>query len=180
MTNEVWKDVKGFAGRYQVSNMGRVKSLARQAGTVFRKERMLNADNRLTQDGYRRVNLYDGTRGHDKRVARLVAEHFIDNPDNKPTINHLNGIKTDDRVKNLEWSTLAENMQHAYDNNLKKPMKGNTNPNSKLTSEEVKEIRSRYKRYCRENGTVSLAKEFGVTHRVINLIVRNKSYRNIH
>ena len=66
------------------------------------------------------MNLHKEGKGKDFRVCRLVATHFIDNPDYKPTVNHINGIKTDDRVENLEWATLNENMQHAYDTQLKR------------------------------------------------------------
>src|SRR5699024_966719 len=114
------------------------------------------------------------------RLTRLVAEHFVPNPDNKETVNHKNGNKLDDRAENLEWMTREENMQHAYDNNLKKPMKGTLNANAKLTDDEVREIRRRYKRYCQKNGTVALSKEFGVTNRVIGLVVRGLSYKNVH
>ena len=180
MTKEKWVSVKGFEGRYEVSNLGRVKSLSRRAGNTITRERVLKTDKRLTVDGYARVSLRDGKRAHEFRLTRLVAEHFVPNPDNKETVNHKNGNKLDDRAENLEWMTREENMQHAYDNNLKKPMKGTLNANAKLTDDEVREIRRRYKRYCQKNGTVALSKEFGVTNRVIGLVVRGLSYKNVH
>lgn len=175
---EIWKPVKNFENLYHVSNLGRVKSLPKYSGTCMRKERILKTSNRLTKDGYARVSLNDNGKRKEYRVCRLVAEHFVDNPLNKPTVNHINGIKTDDRAVNLEWATREENMKHAYDNNLKKSLKGENNSQAKLTKEDAIAIRKRYKRYSKTDGTVAIAKDYNVSHRVINLIVRNLSYND--
>ena len=175
---EMWKPVKDFEGLYEVSNLGRVKSLPKMSGSCTRKERILASKNRLTKDGYARVSLNDNGRRKEWRVCRLVATHFIDNPLGKPTVNHKNGIKTDDRVENLEWATREENMKHAYDNQLKKSDKGHSNIQSKLTEEQVVAIRKRYVKHSKTDGTVAIAKDYNVSHRVINLIVRNLSYNN--
>jgi NUMOD4 motif/HNH endonuclease len=177
---ELWKDVKGYEGLYQVSNQGRVKSLRKMSGSCYRKERILKTQTRLTKDGYCRASLNRHGKARDVRVNRLVAEIFLPNPENKPTVNHKNGIKSDNRVENLEWETREENMQHAYDNRLKVSSAGSGNVHSKLTDEDVREIRKIYKRYSKEFGTVALAKRFNVTHRVINLIINNKSYKNVY
>lgn len=177
---EIWKDVKGYEGLYQVSSEGRVKALPKMSGSCYRKEKILKTQNRLTKDGYCRANLQKDGKAKDTRVNRLVAETFIPNPENKPTVNHKNGIKTDNRVENLEWATREENMQHAYNNHLKVSSAGSSNVNSKLTDDEVRDIRKTYKRYSKEFGTVALAKKYNVTHRVINLIVNDKSYKNVY
>lgn len=113
---EIWKDVKGYEGLYQVSNLGRVRSLGHYGanGTVayFQHGKILKS--RPDKDGYNLVCLYKEKKGKNKRVHRLVAQAFIPNPMNKPTINHKNGIRNDNRVQNLEWATMSENQLHAF------------------------------------------------------------------
>ena len=108
---EEWRDIKGYEGRYQVSNLGRVKSLARKKGWCIAKQRMLTLWEQ--HKGYLVADLADG-KGHRKhrQVHRLVAEAFIPNPENKPQVNHKNGDKHDNRVENLEWITNYENHIH--------------------------------------------------------------------
>ena len=112
MKNEEWRDVVGYEGRYQVSSMGRVKSLERKVkhwcgGERIQKERILKpcAD----RGGYLRIGLCDGEKQKTFKVHRLVCEAFHENPDNKPQVNHINEIKTDNRASNLEWATAREN-----------------------------------------------------------------------
>ncbi len=101
---EVWRDVPGYEGLYQVSDRGQVFSVRRK------KLRKLNDTGR----GYLQVALAkDGQRTH-PLVHRLVAEAFIPNLENKPQINHINGDKTDNRVENLEWCTMSENLFHRH------------------------------------------------------------------
>ncbi len=129
----IWKPVKGFEGFYEVSNLGNVKSLPRN-GTI-KKDKILIGG--IDNGGYRIFNLSKNGSNSTKTAHRLVAITFIPNPENKEQVNHINGIKTDNRVENLEWNTMDENMQHAYKTGLNKSnftdirLFGKDNPNSK-------------------------------------------------
>ena len=104
---EIFKDIPGYEGLYQVSNIGRVKSLPRN-GTI-NKERILNQEN---SKGYKRVSLNKNNKAKHFSVHRLVAEAFIPNPLNKPQIDHINTVKDDNRVINLRWCTAKENQRN--------------------------------------------------------------------
>lgn len=98
---EVWKDIAGYEGRYQVSTLGRVRNS--RTGTI----------RKLVKDGsgYLKINL---TRYDQPLVHRLIAKAFIPNPENKPEVNHKNRNKLDNRLDNLEWVTGSENMKHRW------------------------------------------------------------------
>lgn len=111
---EIWKDIKGYEGLYQVSNLGRIKSLKQK------EEKILN----IFKDniGYLSVNLQTKEKVKKReRVHRLVAKTFILNPENKPQVNHKDGNKLNNNVNNLEWCTCKENVNHSWENNLSKP-----------------------------------------------------------
>ena len=115
---EIWKDIEGYEGLYQVSNMGRVKSLN---NNFSRKEKILKCHK---INGYLRIDLHKNGGSKNFKVHRLVAEAFLPNPDNKPHINHINTVRDDNRVwvnedgsidyekSNLEWCTPKENMNN--------------------------------------------------------------------
>ena len=177
MLEETWKDIEGFNGFYQVSNLGRVKSLGGWCGTAKKKERIRTLSH--TKDGYLKVRLMYKGKDITCRVHRLVAEAFIPNPKNLETVNHIDGNKENNVVNNLEWCDRIYQMEHAYKLKLKTSRLGSDNTNAKLTDEDIKYIKSVYKKYSREFNTVSLAKKFNVTNRVIGLIVNNKTYKNV-
>lgn len=113
---EMWKDIEGYEGLYQVSSLGRVKSLERlvknnkKGGFRLIKEKVLS----LCSSGrkYYYVTLNKGFSRQKVYIHRLVAEAFLPNPENKPCIDHINTIKTDNRIENLKWVTAHENTQN--------------------------------------------------------------------
>lgn len=109
---EIWKDINEFEGLYQVSNLGNVKRIRFINKNTNKEQEMLKVK-KLRKDGYYEVALYKNSKGKSKQVHRLVANAFIPNLDNKPEVNHKNGIKTDNRVSNLEWVTISENALHS-------------------------------------------------------------------
>ena len=104
MDNEIWKDVVGYEGKYQISNMGRVKSLK------YRQKECSQIIKPICNlDGYYFVNLYKDGINKKQRIHRMVAEAFIPNLENKSEVDHINTIRTDNRAENLRWVTRKEN-----------------------------------------------------------------------
>lgn len=156
---EVWKKVKGFEN-YEVSNYGNVKSLKYNKIRLLKQEKV---------KGYLRVSLSKENKVKRFQVHRLVAESFITNYLNKPCVNHINGIKIDNRVSNLEWATYSENEIHSYNYLQKK------NHNRKLKDEQVFFIKN--KAIKGKNGNIKrLAKKFKVDVTTIYNILKNKYY----
>ncbi len=157
----MWKFV---APKYEVSTAGEVKSYWSDPPKILKPQ--------VVPNGYLRVDLYIGGKPKHFYIHRLVAEAFIPNPDNKPCVNHLNGVKTDNRVENLEWVTDAENKRHAFDTGL--APQGGDRPDAKLTNEQA--------RYIRDNpdslNTYELADKFSVNHTTVSRIQLGKGYRN--
>lgn len=111
MNNEIkplfYKEIPGYKG-YFITTDGVIVSKKRKTSIVMKQ--------RTDKDGYKEIGLFDENHKKNyKRVHRLVAKTYIENPDNKPVINHINGIKNDNRVNNLEWCTIKENNQHQFD-----------------------------------------------------------------
>lgn len=117
---EIWKDIKGYEGLYQISNYGKVKSLKR--GILLKPC--------TNHKGYLSVVLYKKSEKCCKRIHRLVAEAFIPNSNNKPQVNHIDCNKHNNKVDNLEWCDNSENQIHAFKNRLQTNT-GNNNPRAR-------------------------------------------------
>lgn len=131
MTKEIWKDIPGYKGIYQVSNLGRIKSLDKEwimhnGGIRHKQGRIL----RTVRDGtgYGMVSLCMNSKQKIGRVHRLVAEAFIPNPHNKPQVNHIDGNRLNNIESNLEWVTASENILHADRIGLRNIQKGENHP----------------------------------------------------
>lgn len=131
MENEIWKDILDYEGIYQISNYGRVYNIKSNRYLVTYTDK----------DGYIRLTLFKNKKSKNISVHRLIGINFIPNPENKPFINHKNGIKDDNKIENLEWVTAAENNLHKYKilgHKGTKPMLGkfsNNSPKSKKVNQ---------------------------------------------
>lgn len=160
---EEWRDVKGYEGRYMVSSIGNVKSI------IYPNPRILKQHGHGVEDldeAYRGVRLYKNKKSIRGVVHRLVCEAFIPNPDNKPQINHKNGIKYDNSVENLEWCTASENQKHRFSD------LGCIIHNRELTKEQVFEILSQIGKGWRKN----IAAKFGVSEGCIKAVRTGENY----
>ena len=123
LKGEIWVDIKNYEGRYKISNLGRIlsvkrrDSLGRLVGGIILKQQ-------LDKRGYPKIRIGWNEDRKSFRVHRLVALHFLDNPLNKRTVNHIDGVKSNNCLENLEWSTDVENMRHSYAKGLHKNPSG--------------------------------------------------------
>lgn len=162
---EIWKDIDGYKGKYQISNLGRVKSLKCNRERILKFTTMHKGYHAVSFDNYKNRKTF--------RVHRLVAQAFIPNPKNKPQVNHIDGNKLNNSINNLEWVSPAENIKHASDNNLLKGIKGELNYNSKLTREDVIYIRNS------NLPQIRLAEKFNVHRITISDVIHKRTWAHI-
>lgn len=165
---EIWRSVKGYEGFYEISNKGRLKSLKRSfiipysKGVVNKGEKILY--HQVCIKGYASCKLSLKGKSRRIKIHRLVAIAFIPNTYNKPQVNHINGIKTDNRVENLEWVTNSENQLHALKNGLKSKL---------LKKEDVLKIRSDNRKL------LQIAKDYNCSFQTISEIKLRKTWNHI-
>jgi hypothetical protein len=175
---EIWKDVPGYEEIYQVSNLGNVKSIDHyckgRVGSGKQTGRTLKQH--ICYKGYSRVRLYLNKKSFTTGAHRLVAIAFIPNPLNLPQVNHINGIKADNKVENLEWCTNQYNQIHAVKNGLCNPNTCEKHHMSKLKNEDVLKVRELHRIGFKNS---ELAKDYDISQTAMSNILRRKTYINI-
>lgn len=178
---EKWKPVIGYEGLYEVSSRGRVRSLTRRvhggrvgwsdrivAGQTMKPSRKIN--------GYMQITFCDNGRNSTQTIHATVAAAFLGRRPNGMQVNHIDGDKLNNAASNLEYVTAKENVRHAFECGLS-TCKGEMHPNSKLTTDQVREIRRRY-----AAGGVShydLADEYPVNRPTIGKILSGKMWGHV-
>jgi len=172
LENEIWKDIQEYEGVYMVSNKGRVKSCERLRHPTKKypntklKSKILSQGN---NKGYLKTTLCKEGKMYFYPTHRLVAMAFIPNIHNKREVNHINGIKTDNNVENLEWVTSSENKIHGFKNNFYN-QKGELNNYSKLKKNDVEKILQ----MLGEKSVSEISKAFEVSDGTIYRIINGK------
>ena len=199
--SEIFKDIVGYEGLYQISNHGNVLALER---TVINKKgkaqrypaKLLKFDLiQRSHTNYLRVTLCKNHSTKRFQVHRLVALHFVDNPFEKPHVNHIDNCGTNNHYSNLEWCTQAENLKHARETGLadwkkghtktyksaetKKACLANLKDKTVLTTEQVLWARRNFISRHPEFGATALANKFGVTPTAMSNAIRGKTFKEI-
>ena len=164
LPHETWRNINEYNGIYQISNFGRVRSMSLSNSKILK-----DTDN---GNGYRVVGFSQNKKRKMFTIHRLVAEHFLINPDNKPEVNHLYG-KDNNCVWALEWATHSENGFHAWRTGLKKKVRP---ANAKLTDEEAEFIRQNYIPKDEKFGAVALSKRFKIDPSCVRKIAYGQIY----
>lgn len=178
---EVWRPVKGFEKWYEISNKGNLRSLTRKierSNGVIMTVCGQNLKPTQRKDGYVHVALSVGVKGkrYTPKIHRLVAESFLPKIEGHNEVNHKNGIKHDNRVENLEWSTRSKNVKHAFATNLRSH-KGKNHPSYKrggAIRDKAKEMWASGN-YSQEK----ISKKLGMSQKWVSLIVNNKLWKSL-
>lgn len=177
---EIWRPVQGYEGIYEVSSLGRLKSLKRlvkfknKNGFYPVPEKIIKLS---VRHRYQSVGLYNG-KHKNHLVHRLVAIAFVQNTTNQLTVNHKDGNRLNNKAENLEWCSQSENVTHAYTMGLSKDRKVSNNSMSKLTEKIVSEIRY----YCQTNTDLprkETALKYGIAESTLSQIVNNKRWNHL-
>ena len=168
LPGEIWADIAGYDGMYQISTKGRVKSFKRGKAILIKQK--------LNEDGYLHVCLSKGCHHKCFSVNRLVAMAFIPNPENKPEVDHIDNNHTNNCVENLRWATRGENAKYAVESGAYRF--GDNHPRAKLTTAQAKEIMEIYIPRSKEYGIKALAKKYGVSRATIENVIYGGAWRH--
>ena len=181
MTNnsdiEIWKDIVGFDGQYQISNNGRYKSVEREVVLKDGRVRVFKSKILkpfISKSGYPTATLSISGKNIKRSVHRLVAETFIENSFNKSDVNHIDGNKENNKVENLEWVSHSENLYHFH--KLSDSNSGERNNLSKLKDDDIPVIREMH-----ADGISSkrISELFKVDYKTIWRIVTHQTWKNV-
>lgn len=171
---EIFKKIPNYS-LYQCSNLGRIKTFNWKNQGI---ERIMKPA--LDGCGYLRTVLKRDSDGKlcTIKVHRIVGITWIDNPNKYPQINHLNGVRSDNRVINLEWCTCSQNIKHAYDFNNKSVL-GEKNPSSIVTENEVLMIREKYSEWIKTQKRKDIADKYKISISALKSIIARRTWRHI-
>lgn len=174
LEGEIWKPIGGYEGFYEVSNKGRIKSLGRKGSGCSGEDRIIRTPN----GNNRYCTFAISIKGKRKQLQlhRVVAIAFIPNTENKPEVNHINAVKTDNTVENLEWCSSSENTIHGLGLGIMNTAKGTQKPNARFTEGEVKIIKEKLSRGVKGS---DIAKEYGVNKVLIYNIKSGKTWKHV-
>lgn len=184
---ETWKTIKGFKGRYKISNLGRVRSCARLKiakrpyGKVKIKHKQRILKPKVAKSGYYEIGLYSATSARKNfSIHRLAALAFVPNTKKFKQVNHIDFDLENNSASNLEWCTAKQNHEHSAKagrmKNFYASQMGEKNKNSKLKVSDIVEIR---KRYDAGESQLSLCAEFKVNGATMNAVVHRKAWKHI-
>lgn len=176
---EIWKNIDGYEGIYQVSSWGKIKSLFRKLNVNGRGRQIVNETilkPKVTKQGYESVRLSKNRIAQTVLVHRIVAKTFIFNPENKPVVHHKNFKRNDNFYKNLEWCTPYENNHYGFVAGRYDLLKGENNSLARLTGEKALKIRTEY--LFAGMTAYELARQFNVSPATIYNVINNKTWKD--
>jgi hypothetical protein len=170
---ENWKPIPSLNNLYEASNLGKIRSAGiRNKGKILREYIDSPAD-----INYNFVEVHINNKKWMKRIHRLVAEVFCENPENYPIVMHLDNDRRNNKADNLQWGTLKMNSQQMIRDGRGNKSKGSKHYFSKLTEEQVVEIREKY--IPRKYTLQKLAKEYNVSFGLIGHVIKNRNWKHV-
>lgn len=173
-TKEIWLEIPGYEGAYEASNLGQIRSMDREVKYIKGGKEIVNKYKgkvltpTFDKDGYRQVTMKKTVKVH-----RIVAKAFLPNPENKATVNHIDGIKDNNNISNIEWATFSENANHKY--SVLNRGRGEEHGKTTLTEDQVRAIKVN-----KDNlKGVELAEIYGVTSSAISSIKHGKNWGHV-